>query len=185
MLPRCEVLYAIADTCFLIDWSRWRRRDILFRLFRTVFVPERVLDEIRSENTLLWISELLSRGELALFTETHEILEEARRLIEMTHGMPGLRGVDLPEAVCLVVGRRRGYVVLTENRGALMCVDIFSELSSVVVWRALEVIREAIIRGIISTGNPLDVFREYESETRHYFPRRDLEEVLNELGREA
>jgi hypothetical protein len=45
-------LFAIADTCFLIDWSYWRYRDVLFELFKTVFIPENVLREVKSENTL-------------------------------------------------------------------------------------------------------------------------------------
>jgi predicted nucleic acid-binding protein len=38
--------FAIADTCFLIDWASWRQRDLLFKLFKTVFVPESVIKEI-------------------------------------------------------------------------------------------------------------------------------------------
>jgi len=41
--------FAIADTCFLIDWSYWSHRNVLFKLFRAVFVPEVVLREVKSE----------------------------------------------------------------------------------------------------------------------------------------
>ena len=176
---------AIADTCFLIDWARWRRRDAIFGVFRFVFVPESVLDEVVSETTIAWIANGLAAGSLALFTETADVVEEARRLVERSRRIPGMRGVDLPEAVCLCVGRRKGYVVLTENRGALMTVELMEEYRGVTVWRALEVIGEALRRGVISAGNPLAVFREYEEDTRHIFPRRDLERVVRELGGEA
>jgi len=43
-----EPEFAIADTCFLIDWARYRHRDVLFKLFKTVFVLETILREVKS-----------------------------------------------------------------------------------------------------------------------------------------
>ncbi len=169
--------FAIADTCFLIDWASWSKRDVLFSLFTTVFVPESVLREVKSSKTIEWIANWLSSGRLALFTETPDVLAEARELVERSRTIPGMRWVDLPEAVCLVAGRMRGYVVLTENRGALMAADMIPEYSGVRVWRSLELIAEAVRRGLIS----VESFKEYERETRHRFPREDLEAVLDEL----
>jgi len=177
--------FAIADTCFLIDWSLWRRRDTLFKVFKTVFVPETVLNEIVSENTIVWIADAIAEGKLSLFTETLDIVNEARRIVEKTRVTPGIRGVDLPEAICLVIGLKRKYIVLTENRGALMSVDLLDELKEVVVWRALEVIKEAYRRRLFSEENPLSIFREYELDTHHRFPISDLERVIYELKRKA
>ncbi|MEM2543186.1 MAG: hypothetical protein QXR35_06965 [Candidatus Korarchaeum sp.] len=174
--------FAVADTCFLIDWSAWRRRDILFELFITVFVPESVLMEVRKESTLEWIADSLSRGSLTLLTETPDLVERARQLIERSKQVPGLRGVDLPESLCLVFGRRMGYVVLTENRGALMAADVLEELEGVEVWRALEVIIEGIRTGLLTGSDP---FMEYERDTGHRFPKADLERVRDELRGEA
>ncbi|MGC9104400.1 MAG: DNA-binding protein [Candidatus Methanodesulfokora sp.] len=172
--------FAIADTCFLIDWASWRRRDVLFRLFKTVFVPELVLREVRSERTIEWIASSLSSGSLSLFTETPDVIALARSLVEKSKFFP-IRGVDLPEAICLAVGKMRGYTVITENRGALMAADILEELSGVKVWRSLELIAEVLRRGLIKERK---VFAEYEMDTGHRFPRRDLEAVLHELGGE-
>ncbi len=176
--------FAIADTCFLIDWAAWRKRDILFSIFKTVFVPESVLKEVKSEGTIEWIANSLSQGFLMLFTETSDVLGMARDLIERSRLIPEMRGIDLPEAICLAAGKLRGYLVLTENRGALMAVDLMDDVSDVIVWRSLELIAEAIRRGIIS-GDPVDIFRGYEMDTKHRFPREDLEEILDELRGEA
>jgi len=100
--------FAIADTCFLIDWAYWRYRDALFKLFKTVFVPEAVLREIKSEQTIEWVATALARGHLALYTETRDEIDFAIRIVERSRLVPGLRGVDLPEALCLAVGRLRG-----------------------------------------------------------------------------
>ncbi len=172
--------FAIADTCFLIDWSLWSKRNLLFKVFRVVFVPETVLNEVKSERTLEWLTNKLMAGTLALFTETPDVVEEARRLVELTRSVPNLRGVDLPEAICLIVGKRRKYVVLTENRGALMYVDFFNEQKNIIVWRSLEVIKEILKRKLLS-DDPLTVFRSYEEETKHRFPESDLRRAIHEL----
>jgi hypothetical protein len=82
------------------------------------------------------------------------------------------------------VGKLRGYVVLTENRGAIMAVDF---LDGAVRGGHLESLRgceEAIRRDFI-TGDPRQVFKLYEEETKHRFSRAELEAVINELGGEA
>jgi len=60
-----------------------------------------------------------------------------------------LPSVDYPEAFCLVVGRRRGYVVLTENRGALIAADLLPAYRGVAVWRSFEVLWELVQRGLL------------------------------------
>ena len=176
-------MIAIADTCFLIDWIRYRRREILFQLFNIVFVPESVLNEIKSEKTIMWICEKLIEGKLVLFTETSDIISEARSLVERSRSIPHMIGVDYPEAMCLVVGRLYGYTVLTENRGALMVPLVFNEYRNVKVWRSLEIIYEALKRNIIRVENNdfEKYFKEYCEDTYHIFPRRDLEQILREL----
>ena len=177
--------FAIADTCFLIDWARYRRRDILFQLFRVVFVPEQVLNEVKSENTIAWIARGLAQGALALFTPSSDEIEEAHRLIEQSHLHPQMPSMDLPEALCLVIGRRRGYIVLTENRAALLAPRLLRELRDVKVWRALEILLEATKRGIIQPDcdNPRSIFDEYSNDTLHIFPSKALNKAVEEVER--
>jgi hypothetical protein len=181
-----EPEFAIADSCFLIDWARFRHRDVLFKLFRTVFVPEAVLREVKSESTLAWIASNLAKGHLALYTETSEVVSEATDIVENSRRTQHLVAVELPEAICLVVGRRRGYVVLTENRGLILYSRTSSKYEDVVIWRALEIIAMAILRRFLRVDcNDLEArFREYEEDTKHLFPRRDLARVVGILGSE-
>jgi len=62
--------FAIAYTCFLIDWAYWRYRDVLLKLFQVVFVPETVLREVKSEHTVEWIASSLATAVL-VFVITH------------------------------------------------------------------------------------------------------------------
>ncbi|RLE76998.1 MAG: hypothetical protein DRJ56_03330 [Thermoprotei archaeon] len=178
--------FAISDTCFVIDWSYYRRRECLVELFDVVLVPEQVLSEVEDERSISWISLQLARGSMQLFTPSPSDLREAERLILEVASRPYMRRIDVPEAVCLVVARRIGAVVLTENRGALLAARLLRELRGVAVWRALEVIRESLMRGLIEARSREEVrraFLEYEVDTSHVFPRRDLEEAVEAVVR--
>ncbi len=175
---------AISDTCFIIDWAYYRRRSILTEIFKTILVPEQVLAEIEDEKSISWVSAQLAKGNMLLFTPSPLDLRKAEELVLKISSKPFLRKVDLPEAICLVVGQRLNAIVLTENRGALLATRTLSELKNVVVWRALEVLTEAIIRKTIKVKKREDVervFREYENDTKHIFPRSDLKYAIDKV----
>ena len=178
--------FAVADTCFLIDWARFRHRDLIFKLFKTVFVPETILHEIKSESTVMWVALNLASGNLALYTEVFDEVEEARRITELSRRLPGAISVDLPEALCVTAGKRRGYIVLTENRGAIMFVDLVSDYSDVTIWRSFEVLLALHIKRLVNVdcNNLSKLFREYEEDTKHIFPERDLSNGVEVLRRE-
>ncbi|RLG52018.1 MAG: hypothetical protein DRN99_07960 [Thermoproteota archaeon] len=48
-------MIAVCDTCFLIDWARYSRRELVFKAFRRLLTPKQVLDEVVSERTLEFI----------------------------------------------------------------------------------------------------------------------------------
>jgi predicted nucleic acid-binding protein len=96
-------MIAITDTSFLIDWVKYTRRDLIFKLFELIYIPESVFNEVRSEITLLWIAEGLENNKMAIFPEISELRNEALRLILETRRLP-IRPVDFPEAYCVVVG---------------------------------------------------------------------------------
>jgi hypothetical protein len=88
---------AIADTSFLIDWIRYSKSRLIFRLFEVIYIPESVLTEIRSERSLTWIAEGLEEGGLAIFPELPDISREALNLVARSRRLP-IRPVDYPEA---------------------------------------------------------------------------------------
>ena len=178
--------FTISDTCFIIDWSYYKRRECLVKLFDIVLIPEQVLLEVEDERSISWISLQLARGKMQLFTPSPSDLREAERLILEVASRPYLKRIDIPEALCLIVARRINAIVLTENRGALLAAKLLKELKGVTVWRALEVIRESLVRGIIkvtSEKGVKDIFMEYERDTSHVFPKRELEKAVKEVLR--
>ncbi|ACB39269.1 hypothetical protein [Pyrobaculum neutrophilum] len=163
---------AIADASFLIDWSRYGGRDLLFRIFDVVHIPESVLREIKHPPAVDWVAEKLAEGALALFTETSEVEARAREVMAASRRRP-LKAVDYPEAVCLAAGLMYGYVVLTENGGAYFAPQVLN--LNVTVWRAFEVLVEGWRRGLVRDIE--EELRRYERETLHLFRRRDWEYV--------
>ena len=164
-------MIAIADTSFVIDWVKYSKRELLFQLFDLIYLPESVFNEVKSENTLLWIAKGLEDNRIAIFPEIPQIRDEALRLVYETRRLP-VRAVDYPEAYCVVVGKSLGYTVLTENGGAVALVRYYKEYNNVKVMRALEVLIELKNRGVISDIKA-EVER-YTRETGHSFSNRDL-----------
>ena len=158
---------AIADTSFLIDWARYSKRDLLFQLFELVWIPEPILAEVKSTNTLEWISQSLARGKMALFPEFPDLREVAVRLVSISRRYP-VMGLGFPEAYCLAVAEARGYVALSENGGAYSAQFLYSRAK---VWRAFDVLAELVRRGVLTRQ---DVVK-YQEETAHRFSRRDLQ----------
>jgi len=147
----------------------FQERDLLFKIFDTVWLPEAVLNEIKSENTVMWVVENLSRGRMALFPELANYREEALRLMELSSRYP-VRRLDYPEAYCIAVASHRDYIVLSENGAAYSSQFLYAKAH---VWRALEVLSELARRNFISKE---EVYK-YEEETLHRFPRKDLERL--------
>jgi len=161
---------AIADTSFLVDWARYGRRDLIFQFFDVVYVPESVLRELKYPPAVDWVAESMASDKMALFTETAELEEEARRIMAMGRGRP-LKRIDFPEALCLATGLRFGHVVLTENGGAYFAPKVLG--LNVAVWRAFELLLETWRRGLVE--NLAAELRRYEEETLHLFRKRDWE----------
>jgi len=172
-------LACIPDSCFLIDWSRYRHRFTLTELYKPVYVLRDVLDELRTSAPLEYVSRLLGEEAAAIYAETVDEAEEARRLVEASISTPHARRVDYPEALCLTVARRRGCVVLTENRGALSVGSWRSEYRRVRVMNAIRVLAEAVRCRLLDDFTR--ALEEYESDTGHVYSAREVEEVRRML----
>jgi len=162
---------AIADTSFVVDWVRYSKSELLFKVFNVVYMPESVLAEIKSERSLIWISKGLERGVLAVLPELPDISREALNLVAKSRRLP-VRPVDYPEAFCMVVGKRLNLVVLTENGGAVALRDYDPEYSGVEVWRGIDVLYALWRFGHINSFK--DELELYQQETKRTYSRRDL-----------
>ena len=162
---------AIADTCFLINWLRFRGRDDIFRVYECVAVPLLVLDELGSRRGML--ADWIISGRAFFVPRVTSFEVEALGVVELARARR-LPRVDPAEAYCLVVARHRGYDVLTDNRAVKYLVREVKEYGRVRVLDSLDVL--VAVYG----DDPAKLKRavvEYSRETGLTFSRRRLEEL--------
>jgi len=157
---------AVADTCFLVHWLRFRGRERLFEVFDSVAVPVIVLDEMGVRGRVMLAPWLASRRAF-LIPRINEYEVEALRLVEFSRSQR-LPTLDPPEAYCLAAARRRGYVVLTDNKAPKHLVQALSEYSGVRVLDSLDVL------ALIYSGGLVEAVKAYEEDTGLVFSRSRL-----------
>lgn len=162
-------LIASIDTCFLIEWCRYRNRDLLVKAFKYAYVTEDVLVEVKSEKTLEFTSNLLSSGFLVIYPFRRELESIVRSIIDISINDSRIRVIDPPEAYAFAIGVREKCIVLTENKGIVRLVEFYGEKFPVKVWGAYELLKFLYERGYIR--NLEDELRNYTMDTHHMFPR--------------
>jgi len=170
-----QSINAIMDTSFLIDWVKYDKRDLIFNYYDLIFITESVLNEIRTETPLLWISEGLAKGRIKVLEEDREVRRKALLIVEATRGLP-IRSADYPEAVCLVFGKELRVDVLTENGGVFAAKEFLSEYKDVKVYRGIDLLYLLYKKGLLSDF--ISELKTYIKFTKHTYSK----EVLGKYG---
>jgi len=173
-------LIGVVDACFLIDWCRFRRRELIKEVFERLYVDEEVLAQFRSEAVLELIARWMGEGFLTLrawSTLDEEELGRLRAIVESNTRIPTLERPDLKS---LVSARKMNAALLSENLGVLRVCQYVPSYTQVKVYTALDVL--ALI--VKAKGEPKlrQLIAEYEEDTKHRFSSRRVEEALREVG---
>ena len=163
-------LIASIDTCFLIEWCRYRRRELLTKAFRYAYVTEDVLAEIKSKPTLEFVSDLLSKGFLVIYPFRRQLESIIREIVTISVNDSRIRIIDPPEAYAFAIGLRENSVVLTENKGIIRLVELYGEKFPVQVWGAYQLLKFLYENKYIQ--NFEEALRNYTLDTHHMFPKR-------------
>ena len=166
---------AVTDTCFLINWLRFRRRDDIFRLYQTIAIPLLVLDELGTTRSRL--AEWITSRRIIFIPRINVIEIEAIRVVELakTRSLPL---VDPPEAYCLCIAKYRGYDVLTDNRAIKYIVREVEEFRNVKVLDSLDLL--VSLYGSLRETLKSRVL-EFSSDTGIRFSQRRLREYEIEI----
>jgi hypothetical protein len=171
---------AIVDSCFVIDWSKFELRDVLFEVFDVIYVTPDVLDELRSEGALAWVGEELAKGRLSIYDPSEEERAKALEFVELTRATEHYPTADFPEALGIVIAKKFNMTLLSENRAVLYAPLTFPEFSGVAVWRALDVLLEwALRRG--ACDEFWSLLEKYERQTKRKYSKRLLEKASERL----
>ena len=173
----------VLDACFVIDWSRWRRRHLIREIFSMGFMPEITLREVITEKPLRALRELILEGWLTVYPHSKELEEEAVSLILDARRDPRIPRIDPPEALCVTLARRLGSAVLTENRGIIRAYWLMREkFSPAIVLNSLRLLAYMYMRGLFSGMSFLELVEEYERDSNHSFSPLEVRVVAREFG---
>jgi hypothetical protein len=174
----------VADACFLIDWSRYRRKGILEKLFDLLLIHEETLLQLRSPPAIEYVSSLLASGLLRLYPWSPDDERQYSKLRDEVSLDPRIPSLERPDLLCLVIAHRTGSVLLSENLGVLRVTQFHPIYSRVKVWTSLEVLENSIYNGLISVSSMdefLEILREYEEDARHIFNKRRVDAATRRL----
>ena len=175
----------VADACFLIDWSRYRRRDLLEKLFNLILIHEETLLQLRSPPAIEYTSSLLASGLLRLYPWSSDDEKQYNKLREEVSLDPRLPSLERPDLLCLVIAHRTGSILLSENLGVLRVTQFHPLYSRVKVWTSLEVLENSVYSGLTdidSLDEFLEIVREYEEDARHIFNKKRLDTVAKRVS---
>lgn len=177
-------MFAAIDSCFIIDWASYGRSDILCEIFKRVFISTEILDEIKSKKTLDMIVDWIGKDYVALIEVSDDDPDVIKLISEVgrTNGFPA---IDHPEATALVLAKRAEInIILSENKATISAVSL-DDFKGMKVWTAFEVIREAILRGLLPVNNPEDIkgyYMEYCRDTGHEFRKERWDDIMKILN---
>lgn len=172
-------MLAVADSCFLIDWAKYKKRDILRGIFKSVFITIDVMNEITSEETLSMVSEYLADGFFVPITLTNTEREKVHELMISYIKDDQAPTIHEPEASAVVFALNHGIEVVLSENTALKYRRWISKNPD--VWGALDVLKKALIDGLITTPNIKKEFETYSQETKHLFRKKDIEKEIKEI----
>jgi len=174
----------VVDACFIIDWSRYKRRDRISNLFDIIYIHEEVMDQIRSIRAVEFTAQLMRLGVLRIYPWSRIEEEEFTRLRNEVLSNSRIPALERPDLLCLIIARTLEAVLISENIGVHRVVQYHPEYMHLRVWTALEVLENLVYRGAISVNSTdefLDILKEYEEDTLHKFRSDRVNSVLRRM----
>ena len=169
---------AVIDTCFLINWAKFSKRDKLKLVFDRLFMPEPTFSEVKSDTALSLASEWLSRRFLVLtpIMPTDEPGIEA--ILRLVASRPELPSIDPPELYAFVLAKRLDIPLLTDNKAPKRISLASEEFSSVLVLDSLDVLKLVAERGL----DLAELVELFMADTGFRFSKKRLAEIGILLG---
>lgn len=163
----------------MIDWAKYKKRDIIKDIFKSVFITIDVMDEITSEETLSMVGDYLADGFFVPITLTDTEREKVHELMISYTKDNQAPTIHEPEASVAVFALNHGIeIVLSENTALKYHYQIRKNPE---VWGALDVLKKALGDDLITTSNIKKEFEAYSQETKHLFRKKDVEKVIKEI----
>lgn len=176
-------MFVAVDSCFMIDWSSYRKNEILLKIFKRIFMSTEILNEIKSKKALDMVVDWIGNDQIVLIELSRDD-PEITKIISEVNKIDNFPTIDTPEATALLLAKR-GKIdnVLSENKATIAAVEL-EDFRNIKVWTAIEVIQEAIVQGILPATNAQDIekyYQEYSLDTGHEFRKDKLDKIIKTL----
>jgi|GEM_PF-2337263 predicted nucleic acid-binding protein len=158
----------VIDTSFLIDWAKYSKRYLLSKVYDKIIMLSKILDEIKSEDTLIYIVSEMERQFFIYVDVTSQIENRAMEIINQSLK---IKRVDLPEALCIAYAEKFGYDVLTENMGAIRFPSFVKRV------KAIDVLVEMYSGCLINDLK--EELENYMRETKHRYSDEEIWRVIS------
>ncbi|MFQ6061812.1 MAG: hypothetical protein ACE5J9_01370 [Methanosarcinales archaeon] len=135
-------------------------------------------DEIESEQAAILLGTWYAEGFFYKAILTPEDMRDVDQLLEQASDNPSIGALHKAEATALVYAKKRGF-----NQ---VLVESIEEYKNIKVWSAIDILKEAMIRGIlvVKTENDFDYYLdEYSEQTKHFFNKVSRNNAKNEVLR--
>ena len=177
-------MIGVIDSCFIIDWCKFRYRELLKKLFSLLYLHEETLAQLKSEDTILFTSKLLSEGKLRLYPWSQSEEDEFLLLRSEIIGNSRIPSLERPDMLCLIIAKNLNAILISENLGIHRVIEFHPRYRNVKIWTALEVIENMVYKGIFNVSSKeeyLRYVRQYESDTGHVFKMSRLTKSIERV----
>jgi len=164
---------AAIDTCFLINWARFSRREELELVFDRLFMPEPTFSEVKSDVALSLASEWLSRRFLVLVPVMPTDEREIEAVLKFVADHPELPSIDPPELYAFLLAKRLSIPLRTDNKAPKRISLASEDFSSVLVLDSLDVLKLIAEKG----HDIAELVERFMEDTGFKFSRKRLVEL--------
>jgi len=162
---------AIVDTCFLINWAKFRQKNDIFNIFSKLIIPSIIYTEVRSGSARSFIARLMAEKRILLAPRISQVDILALKIYDLINSHPSLPSIDPPEAYALALAKYLEKPLLTDNASPRLAVEVINEVKGVRVYDSLMLLAK------LYKGN---LFRrkvkEFIEDTHIFFSEKRLRE---------
>ena len=131
---------AIADSCFLINWARFHQRNDILKVFNKIVIPEIILDELEDVEVRRMIAKWVIKDVIIIAPRLLSLNSLTMKIVSLSESIPFIPRVDPPEAYCMCLAMKRGYIILTDNKAVKRIKEIIEEFKQIIVMNSLDVL---------------------------------------------
>ncbi|MCD6456564.1 MAG: hypothetical protein J7K81_07250 [Methanophagales archaeon] len=175
----------VIDTCFLVDWVDYRRRDILKLIFDEVILLSEIEKEISDQKARKIIRNWMDERFMKFIRPSQRDINEAIELTTNSYLSTLIGEIHYADALIIAHAKNTGIKnIISENHAVLHLPEHHPLYMDVVVLTAGDIILHAAKMGYINVRSEDDfanILGEYQKETKRKYSTHFVQKLIKEL----